>query len=139
METGAAFLAQSREYLSEHYLPKLLEAVSRVDDATLWWRPNEASNSIGNLLLHLSGNLRQWLVSGVGGAPDHRERQAEFAERKPLPRRELLERFTATIREADAALGRLPVSDLGAHRSIQGRDVFSGDQGESRASIKMRV
>src|SRR5438876_11140845 len=83
METGAAFLAQSREYLTGHYLPKIGAAIGRLAEADLWWRPNEASNSIGNLMLHLAGNIRQWIVSGVGGAPDERDRAAEFARRDP--------------------------------------------------------
>ena len=69
METGAAFLAQSREYLTGHYLPKIDAAIGRLAEADLWWRPNEASNSIGNLMLHLAGNIRQWIVTGVGAPP----------------------------------------------------------------------
>jgi len=78
MDIGAAFLTQSREYLTEHYLPKILAAVDQLSDEDLWWRPNAVSNSVGNLMLHLSGNVRQWIVSGLGGAPDDRVRQLEF-------------------------------------------------------------
>lgn len=123
MDAAAEFLAQSREYLTRHYLPKLLAALEHLSDADLWWRPNEASNSIGNLLLHLSGNVRQWIVSGVGGAPDRRERAGEFAQREVLPRSELLALLTAAVRDADAAIARLDPASLGEHRAIQGRDV----------------
>jgi uncharacterized damage-inducible protein DinB len=123
METGAAFLAQSREYLTGHYLPKLRAAVESLGEEDLWWRPNEASNSVGNLLLHLAGNIRQWIVSGVGGAPDRRDRAAEFARREPLTRGELLAGLTEAILEADAVIARTPPGALGDLRPIQGRQV----------------
>ena len=123
MDTGAAFLEQSREYLTGHYLPKILASVEQLSDEDLWWRPNEASNSVGNLMLHLSGNVRQWIVSGVGGAPDQRERAREFAQRAPLPRAELIAALTRAVREADAVLAGVSRSGLGELRLIQGREV----------------
>jgi uncharacterized damage-inducible protein DinB len=123
MENAAAFLAQSREYLTGHYLPKLRAAVEPLSDTDLWWRPNESSNSIGNLLLHLAGNIRQWIVSGVGGAPDRRDRAAEFARRDPLARSELLATFTEAVLEADAVLARTDPASLGERRPVQGREV----------------
>jgi uncharacterized damage-inducible protein DinB len=117
------FLAQSREYLSAHYLPKILAAVEQLSDADLWWRPNENSNSLGNLLLHLAGNITQWIVSGVGGVPGDRNRMAEFAQREPIGRTELLARFTAAVHAADAVLGRTDTEALAASRTIQGREV----------------
>ncbi len=123
MDTGAAFLEQSREYLTGHYLPKILASVEQLSDEDLWWRPNEASNSVGNLMLHLSGNVRQWIVSGVGGAPDQRERAREFSQRAPLPRAELIAALTGAVREADAVLAGVSRSGLGERRIIQGREV----------------
>lgn len=123
MDVGVAFLAQSREYLTQHYLPKIIAAVSQLSDADLWWRPNEASNSIGNLMLHLSGNVRQWIVSGLGGAADHRERAVEFTRREPLTRAELIRILSDTVREADAVIGRLPPEALTERRTIQDRQV----------------
>src|ERR1041384_8138943 len=139
METGAAFLAQSREYLTAHYLPKLTEAIERLSEADLWWRPNDASNSIGNLMLHLAGNIRQWIVSGVGGAPDRRgparevwrrgaptaarDRAGEFSRREPLPRDELLAILTEAVLEADAVIARTDPAGLNDRRPVQGRSV----------------
>ncbi len=94
-----------------------------LSDTDVWWRPNAASNSAGNLLLHLEGNVRQWIISGLGGAPDHRQRDLEFAERGPLPRRRLLTRLRKTVREACAVIGGLSAADLGQHRTIQGLTV----------------
>jgi uncharacterized damage-inducible protein DinB len=122
-EPGVAFLAQSREYLTAHYLPKIEAALEGLDEGDLWWRPNPASNAIGNLILHLAGNVRQWIVSGVGGAPDRRERDAEFAARGELSGPVLLTRLTEAVRDADAVLARTDPASLSERRPIQGRDV----------------
>ena len=123
MQTGAAFLAQSREYLTGHYLPKIRAAVERLSEEDTWWRPNEASNSVGNLMLHLAGNIRQWIVSGVGGAPDIRDRSAEFARRDPIPRDELVAILTEAVLEADAVLARTDPAGLNDRGAVQGRTV----------------
>src|SRR5436853_7785001 len=101
-EIGAAFIAQSRSLLSEDYLPKMERCRALISDEQIWWRANEQSNSIGNLLLHLSGNVQQWIVVGLGGATDTRDRDAEFAQRDAIPRDDLVGRLQQTIREADA-------------------------------------
>ena len=123
MDTGAAFLTQSREYLTAHYLPKIRGAVEVLPEADLWWRPHEAANSIGNLLLHLAGNIRQWVVSGVGGAPDRRDRAAEFARREPISWIELLALITEAVFEADSVLAATDPASLGERRQVQGRSV----------------
>jgi uncharacterized damage-inducible protein DinB len=122
-DTGHAFLEQSRNFLQRDFLPKITACVGRLTDDDIWWRPNEVSNSIGNLLLHLSGNVRQWIVSGVGGAPDLRDRPREFAERDTIPRAELIERLTAALQEADQVLAKLTPDALLDRRRIQGQDV----------------
>jgi len=88
----------------------------------LWWRPNESSNSIGNLLLHLSGNVRQWIVSGIGGQSDVRKRNMEFAARGGATASSMLDGLDATLREVDDVLRGLLPSELLERRSIQGRD-----------------
>lgn len=123
MDTPRAFLAQSRAYLTGHYLPKIRGAVDVLSDEDLWWRPHPAANSVGNLLLHLAGNIRQWIVSGVGGAPDRRDRETEFARREPLSRAELLAAITEAILEADAVIAATDPASLGERRTIQGRQV----------------
>jgi len=121
--TGQAFLDQSRKYLLDDFLPRITSCVGRLSEDDIWWRPNAASNSIGNLLLHLSGNVRQWIVSGVGGAPDERDRPREFAERARIPGPELIARLTATLEEADRALAAVAPEALVETRHIQGSDV----------------
>jgi uncharacterized damage-inducible protein DinB len=107
LSAGLAFLRQARFRLREDYRVKIGGALAALSDEQVWWRPNEASNSAGNLLLHLAGNVRQWVVAGVGGEPDRRDRPREFAERAPLGRAELLARLDAALSDADAALARL--------------------------------
>ena len=123
MDIGSAFLGQSREYLTAHYLPKIRAAVAPLAEPDLWWRPNDASNSIANLMLHLAGNIRQWIVSGVGGAPDRRERAAEFARRDGLLKDELLTILSGAVHDADATLARISRAALAEPRTIQGREV----------------
>lgn len=118
-----AFIEEARSQLAADYLPKIERCLERLGDEQVWWRPNERSNSIGNLLLHLEGNARQWVVCGVGGAADLRERDAEFAERATITRADLLARLRATLSEVDAVLARLDPDRLLEQRRIQGLDV----------------
>jgi hypothetical protein len=76
----------------------------------------------GKLLLHLGGNLRRWIVSGVGGEADVRDRPGEFSERGPIPRDELLARFRAVVARADGVLADLDEARLLEPRRIQGFD-----------------
>ncbi|HEX8187424.1 MAG TPA: DinB family protein [Pyrinomonadaceae bacterium] len=122
-ETGRAFLAEARRHLREDYLPKIERCLERLTDEQVWWRASGRSNSVGNLLRHLEGNLRQWVVSGAGGAVDARARDREFAERSPVPREELLGALRAAVSEADRALALLDPAALLETRRVQGLDV----------------
>lgn len=120
MDIGSTFLADSRARLGDDYLPRIRRAVESLPPEDVWWRPNEASNAIGNLLLHLAGNLRQWVVSGVGGATDVRRRDEEFEADGMAGAMELLERLEAVVREAVAVLEGLDPARLGEAVTIQG-------------------
>ena len=91
---------QWRTRFEERYLPRISQCLEQLSDEEVWWRPNDASNSIGNLVLHICGNMRQWIISGLGGAADLRERDKEFAERGPIARNELRDKFRQTVSEA---------------------------------------
>ncbi len=73
-------------------------AVEELSEDQLWWRPNEKSNSVGNLVLHLSGSVRHYLARGLGGYGYERDRPAEFSERGPVAKQELVAIFDETIR-----------------------------------------
>jgi uncharacterized damage-inducible protein DinB len=122
-DIGQAFIAQSRHHLREDFLPKIERCVNLLSDEQIWWRANEHSNSIGNLLLHLSGNVRQWIVCGLGGATDSRDRDSEFAQRGEIPRAELFDRLKRTVDEAVIVLARLDPDALLAKHRIQGLEV----------------
>src|SRR6185295_14846490 len=120
---GSAFLKESRSLLIGDYLPKIERCVTYLSDEQIWWRANPASNSIGNLLLHLSGNVRQWIVVGLGGAPDTRDRDSEFAQRDALPRDRLVGKLSETLRDADATLASFDSEKLLQTFQIQGLEV----------------
>jgi uncharacterized damage-inducible protein DinB len=123
MDNSARFLAKSRHFLGTEYRIKLRAAVTALPAEAIWWRANEQSNSVGNLLLHLNGNVRQWILGGVGGQPNERHRSAEFEAREGQSAEELLAQLWRTLDEVDAVLARLTAEDLASPRKIQGRDV----------------
>lgn len=122
-ELGRTFIASSRAYFAEDYLPKIDRCLELLTDEQIWWRANPQSNSIGNLLLHLSGNVRQWIVCSLGGTPDARDRDSEFAQRVIIPRDELLARLKQTLIEADTTLAKFDPDKLLERHVIQGLDV----------------
>jgi len=113
------FIEASRVFLKEDYLPKLIHCVENMSDDDIWWRPNEQSNSVGNLILHLCGNLRQWIINSMGSGHYYRDRDAEFASRGPLPKEELLASIRATVDEVDRVFGTVTRDKLLEHFSIQ--------------------
>jgi uncharacterized damage-inducible protein DinB len=121
-DIAQSFIAQSRSLLMTAYLPRIERCLENLSDEEIWWRPREEANSIGNLLLHLSGNVRQWIVSGVGARPDTRVRQEEFDERGQRTRAELWQRLAETLAEADAVLAATEPHQLLETRRIQGKD-----------------
>ncbi len=98
---------------------KIKHCLDQLSDEQVWWRPKPSLNSIGNLILHLCGNLRQWIVCGVGGATDNRDRPSEFSERGPTPKAELLKTLDEIVGQAQAALNALHVDRLLEFRRIQ--------------------
>jgi len=120
VDIARTFLAEATHSLLEVHLPRFEACLRGLSTEQIWWRANPASNSAGNLALHLAGNVRQWIVSGLGGAPDHRERDLEFSERGPVPRRELLSRLRKAATDARRVLRTLDGAALARTYSIQG-------------------
>jgi hypothetical protein len=87
-------------------LDKIKHCLGQLTDEQVWWRSHPSINSIGNLILHLCGNVRQWIVAGLGGAPDVRDRPTEFSERSPIPKDELVGTLEAVVDEARSVLTR---------------------------------
>jgi uncharacterized damage-inducible protein DinB len=114
------FLDTSRAYLLDEYLPKIRVAVAPLSEDDIWWRPVEQSNSIGNLMMHVTGNCRQWIIAGVGSRSDLRDRDAEFAARDGITKMELLEQLTSCFLQADSVLSNVQPAVLDQPRTIQG-------------------
>src|SRR5579884_730353 len=118
MDIAQLFLTRSRYYLTTEYRTKLRAAVKSLPPEAIWWRANEQSNSVGNLLLHLAGNVQQWIVSGVGNVPLPRDRAGEFAARDGEDRDALLSRLDDVLDRADGVLAGLTIDDLTTKRTI---------------------
>ncbi len=93
--------------------------LGKLNEEQVWARGSENENAVGNLVLHLCGNVRQWIVSGVGGAPDIRDRDAEFAARAGATAAELAERLRATVSQAEAELKTVTSERLAERVAIQ--------------------
>jgi len=118
-----AFIAHSRRFLCEEYPAKLRLALEKLPPDDLWWRPSPGSNSVGNLLLHLAGNVRQWVVSGIGGAPDVRERAGEFEAGGGMGIEDVWAVLQSAVDDAGRAIDALDAESLGRQLSIQGLEV----------------
>ena len=123
----ALFLDFSRRKLFDQYWPRMRGCVESLTDGQVWWRPNPASNSIGNLILHLNGNVHQWMVASFNRLEDARNRPAEFGDTGSLSASALLERLGATMQEASDVLARLTENELLARYEIQGYNVSGLD------------
>lgn len=121
-DVSQAFIQNAREFLREEYLPKIERCLEQLTDEQIWWRANPDSNSIGNLILHLSGNARQWIVCGLGEETDKRERQTEFAERRTIASAELLKLLRETVADVDEVLAEFDAGRLLNVYPIQGTE-----------------
>ena len=119
-DLAGAVTGEAIALLRDTYLPRLERAVHELPAADLWWRPHERTTSVGNLLLHLRGNIHQWICCGLGGAPDRRDRDAEFAAVAGGDADKLLRALRATVEEACGVIARLDAAALAGRVSIQG-------------------
>lgn len=120
-EIAKAFIEAVRDTLGEG-MRKIEHCVGQLNDSQIWWRPRPEMNSIANLMLHLSGNLGQWIIAGVGGQKDIRNRPLEFSDRSNRPKVEVIGILKKTVTAADAVLAGLTPEQLLSPRRIQGYD-----------------
>jgi Protein of unknown function (DUF1572) len=97
--------------------------LGKLTDAQIWERHGAHENSVGNLMLHLCGNMRQWVISGVGGALDVRKRDEEFCAAGGMDGEELMGRFSVTVAEALKVIGGLPAERLTERITPQNHEV----------------
>jgi uncharacterized damage-inducible protein DinB len=107
----------------EQYSSRIQDCLGRLTDDQLWVRSSTNENAVGNLVLHLCGNVRQWIGSGIAGLPNIRERDSEFAARGGVLNVELADRLNAVVREATAIIAGLPASRLTETTTVQGYNV----------------
>lgn len=115
-------IKEVRRRLLEESVPRLKKCLMQLNEDEIWYRPNEETVSVGNLVIHLCGNVRQWLLSGIGKASDHRKRDDEFTEKGPIPTDKLIEDMDALMQEVETLLDNLtPEVHIETHR-VQGSD-----------------
>lgn len=115
-----AFITEIKRRLFEENIPRLEKCVNQLSDEQIWYRPNTSSNSVGNLVLHLHGNVRQWVVAGLGKNKDVRERQKEFDEQGPVPKETMLQDMRQLMLEVEQILNKTTSDDLLEIRNVQG-------------------
>ncbi len=115
MSNEEEFLKFSCEKLTQ-LNGRIETCVAKLTPEQMWTRGAANENAVGNLVLHLAGNVRQWILCGVGGAEDHRDRDSEFDARSG---ENALERLRSTVDEAVRLLAVLPHSKLRERRTIQ--------------------
>lgn len=113
-----SFVALAERQL-EQSLQKIRACVEELREDELWWRPNEKCNAVGNLILHLCGNLSQWILAGVGGEIFDRRRAAEFEARETAGKAELLARLTDVVGRCRGIVAAATREQLIAPRRIQ--------------------
>ncbi len=119
MNTYTEFIKQSVEFMNQN-LPRIRKCLIEISEEELWKRPNEQSNSIGNLIIHLCGNITQYIHSGLGNEPDIRERDLEFNRTGGLTRDELYTKIEAVTHLAIKIMEKLPEKQALKKREIQG-------------------
>lgn len=119
----AAAVGAAAAHELDSALDRIKHCLGQLTDDQVWHRSLPGLNSIGNLILHLCGNLRQWVVAGLGGTPDERNRPAEFAEQESVPKEELVRSLEVVVEEAKRVLAGVDARLLAELRRIQGFDV----------------
>ena len=112
-------LKNSSIYFFEWNLERVARCLEELSEDQVWERPNGSSNSVGNQLLHLCGNLRQWVLSGLGGRADLRERDAEFAATGGNTKAELFAEFNRVIADCVAEIEQLTEAGILPERPVQ--------------------
>ncbi len=120
MSDATPAMCREADRLYGEYLDKIERSAGLLSAEQLWWRPNPACNSVGNLLLHLCGNLSQWVLAGLGGEAFERDRPAEFAAEGGDDARALLARLRAVVERCRRVAATRSDEDLRRTHVIQG-------------------
>lgn len=119
-DTWHSDLIEQARYRMDESLRMIKKSLERLDEEDIWKRPNTSSNSVGNLILHLCGNIRQYIISSLGGQPDLRQRDNEFSARGDKSKKALIELLEQVIEESEAVLTSVSTDELLRNREVQG-------------------
>jgi len=119
IEFCAALVTETRRRLIEESIPRIEKCLGLLTEEELWYKPNANSNSVGNIILHLCGNVRQWLGAGLGNLPKIRRRDEEFSTKGGFNKKELLEKLKEVQKMSEEVLAKLTPDDLLATHEVQ--------------------
>jgi uncharacterized damage-inducible protein DinB len=112
-------IKEVRRRMVQESMMKLQSCLDKLTLEQIWYRPNENTLSIGNTLLHLNGNVRQYILAGLAGGEDTRQRSKEFSERSVISKEDLLNPLKKTMQEVDQYLDKLDIDELTIVRPVQ--------------------
>ena len=113
------FINDSIQHLNE-YTQRIETCLQLLTEEQVWQKPNESSNSIANLILHLCGNMTQYVLSSLGGEPDNRERDKEFSAEGGYTKEQLLSRLSTVVTKVITVVEQQEKASLLKTRSVQG-------------------
>ena len=112
-------VAETRRRIIDENIPRIKACLAELTSAEIWLKPNKNSNSVGNLVLHLCGNVTQWVGCGLGKLPDDRTRDWEFDEKGPLPTTDLIQKLDTLIVLLETVLSKITPEDLLQKHKVQ--------------------
>lgn len=121
-EINKLLILDIKKRIFQESIPRINKCLGLLADDQIWKHHNEHSNSIGNLVLHLNGNVRQWILSGIFGEKDERDRDAEFSFEGPTPKKNLMELMSQLEKETSIMLAKIKPKMLIERREVQGFD-----------------
>lgn len=110
---------EARRRLMEEGQTRIKKCLAQVTESEIWFRPNDQTVSIGNQVLHLCGNVRQWILAGLAGQPDIRERDTEFDINNRCSKAELVAKLDQLMEDVDDFLETVTVEQLLQKRPVQ--------------------
>jgi uncharacterized damage-inducible protein DinB len=114
-----ALIVETSRRLFEEGIPRIKKCLNLLTEEEIWYRPNENSNSVGNIILHLCGNVRQWLGAGLGKLPKVRKRDEEFSTKGGFNKKEILEKLEKLQEMSEDILSKVTYEDLLAVHEVQ--------------------
>lgn len=101
-------------------IPRIEKCLAQLSEPEVWHKPNENLNSVGNLILHLCGNITQYIISSIGGEEDIRKRDSEFMLEGICDKTKLLDKITTVVKQSVHIIENMSNADLMQERSVQG-------------------